>query len=495
MDVWGKFRIITVFLILSMLVFAVEDPKKGLDSKEKNSLVLNSNIEGSFSIISKLSSINIFVDSNVPKGKPVYMQIDGMTIKEILDILLRLNGLRMERVSDNSIIVFPQEQSAQYSGTTKTFYLKNADAKEIGNLIMVSYGNGRVYINAAQNSITVNAAYTDMEAIREIIEESDKDELYIEKTIFLSYLKPEDAQDMLTKLKQKTKFSINKSLNSITFTVRSDEEESIEKMIKKIDIRPSQAIIEIVLLDASSSFIRELGLSWDESITVNPDRIGDTKLKTILMPNSFSASEVRSNANILSNPTIRVLNNEAAKINIGERIPIVIAKPTGAQGTNSSITAAPSVEYKDVGIQMEVTPTVHMDNEVSIKLNLEVSSLGEKMLYKDYGDYPIFVTKNISTIIRLKDGETAIFGGLISNEERNKKVTLPFIGEIPLIGNLFAQHEKTPKKSEIVMMITPHIINIYNDEKNLDDVGTKLERTEKTNKIIEKINKKEVGKK
>ena len=141
-DVWGKVRVIVLFLILAAFAVGAEDAKKGLDSKEKNSLVLNSNLEGSFNIISKLSSINIFVDSSVQKGKPVYMQIDGMTIKEILNVLLKLNGLKMERVSENSIIVFPQELSGQYTGSTKTFYLKNADAKEIGNLIIVSDRDG-----------------------------------------------------------------------------------------------------------------------------------------------------------------------------------------------------------------------------------------------------------------------------------------------------------------------------------------------------------------
>lgn len=491
----GKVTGIILFIILTLFAFGADEPKKGLESKEKNSLVLNSNLEGSFNIISKLSGLNIFVDQGVQKGKPVYMQIDGMTIKEILDVLLKLNSLKMEKVSDNSIIIYPQEMERQYSGlSTKTFYLNNADAKEIGNLIMVTFGNGKVYINASQNSITVNAPYSDMEAIREVIEESDSPDLYIEKTMFLSYLKPEDVQDMLIKMKQKTKFSINKALNSITFTVREEESEAVERLIRSLDIKPSQAVIEIVLLDASSSFTRELGLSWDETVSVDLENINSTKIKTIFMPKSFSASETKSTADVLSNPSIRAINNETAKINIGERVPIVIAKPTGITGTSSSVTVAPSVEYKDVGIQMEVTPTIHTDNEVTIKLNLEVSSLGEKMLYKDYGEYPVFVTKNIQTTIRLKDGETAIFGGLISNEERNKKVTLPFIGDIPILGNLFAQHEKVPKKSEIVMMLTPKIINVYSRDRGIDDKDSRLDRSEKTNKIIEQIDKKEVKK-
>ncbi|TNY10621.1 type II secretion system protein GspD, partial [Escherichia coli] len=123
-----------------------------------------------------------------------------------------------------------------------------------------------------------------------------------------------------------------------------------------------------------------------------------------------------------------------------------------------------AVTYIDVGIKLEVEPTVQLDNEVVMKVSLEVSSLGAKET--SGGPQPTSAyrigTRNASTSLRLRDGETQVLAGLINDEDRKFVNGVPFISEAPLLGRLFGQHNDTRKKSEIVLLITPRVLRNVN---------------------------------
>lgn len=158
------------------------------------------------------------------------------------------------------------------------------------------------------------------------------------------------------------------------------------------------------------------------------------------------------NSNLLANPRIRVKNKDKAKVHIGDKIPVVTTT------TTATGFAAESVSYLDVGLKLDVEPTVSLDDEVAIKVGLEVSSIAREIRTGTGSLTYQMGTRNASTTLRLRDGETQVLAGLISDEERKSVSQVPGLGSLPLLGRLFGSHSDSSNKTEIVLLITPRII-------------------------------------
>lgn len=175
-----------------------------------------------------------------------------------------------------------------------------------------------------------------------------------------------------------------------------------------------------------------------------------------------------SDSKLLANPRIRVKNHKKAKIHIGDRVPVI----TTTTNTNST---SESVNYLDVGIKLEVEPSVMVSDEVSIDIGLEVSNIAKEITSKS-GTLTYQVgTRNANTTLRLKNGETQVLAGLINDTERSSSNRVPGLSSLPLIGRLFANKNDTHDKSEIVLLITPRIVrNIVPPEASLGEfsIGT-----------------------
>jgi general secretion pathway protein D len=166
-----------------------------------------------------------------------------------------------------------------------------------------------------------------------------------------------------------------------------------------------------------------------------------------------------SDANILANPRIRARNHEKAKILIGERVPNITTTATATGFVSESIN------YVDVGLKLDVEPSVYLDNDVAIKISLEVSNIVSQLQTKSGSIAYQIGTRTASTVLRLRDGENQVLAGLINDEDRRGANKLPFIGEIPVIGRLFGSSSDDNQKTEIVLSITPRIIrNIQRPE-------------------------------
>jgi general secretion pathway protein D len=166
-----------------------------------------------------------------------------------------------------------------------------------------------------------------------------------------------------------------------------------------------------------------------------------------------------SDTNILSSPRLRVRNREKAKIMIGERVPMITNTVTPTTTGGSVVTG--TVTYQDVGLKLDVEPEIHLDNEVSIKIGLEVSSLGLAVNNSSGSQVFRVGTRNTSTVLRLRDGEMQILGGLITDEDRSTADKVPALGQIPLLGHLFSSDNGNKSKTEIVLSITPHIVGNF----------------------------------
>ena len=185
----------------------------------------------------------------------------------------------------------------------------------------------------------------------------------------------------------------------------------------------------------------------------------------------FNLKREVGDLNTLANPRIRVRNREKAKVLIGDKVPIITA--TIGQGAFVS----DSVSYLDVGLKLEVEPTVYADDEVVIRVNLEVSSLAREVRTSSGSLAYQIGTRTASTALRLRDGETQLLAGLISSEERTSSSRVPGLGDLPLAGRLFSAQRDESQRTELVLAITPRVLrNVRRAEASETElwVGTEM---------------------
>lgn len=170
----------------------------------------------------------------------------------------------------------------------------------------------------------------------------------------------------------------------------------------------------------------------------------------------LNLKEQDDSTNLLANPRIRVKNREKAKIHIGDRVPVITTTAATGGGFVSE-----SVNYLDVGLMLEVEPVVYLENEVGIKVGLEVSNIVKEVTGSGNSSNSLTYqigTRTANTVLRLRDGETQVLAGLISDEDRKSASKVPGLGDFPVLGRLFSSHNDTKNKTEIVLLITPHVV-------------------------------------
>jgi general secretion pathway protein D len=176
-----------------------------------------------------------------------------------------------------------------------------------------------------------------------------------------------------------------------------------------------------------------------------------------------------SDAKTLSNPKLRVLNNQKASINVGDKQPILLSTTnvlpgqaaTGVVPTTSTVT---SIEFKDTGIKVTVEPTIHLNNAITLRLQIEVTRLGDRVILQTSPEISQFRfgTRTADTALNMRDGETVILGGLISEEDRRNREAVPGIDDIPGLGSLLSNQNTEKITTEVILVITPHIVRNVN---------------------------------
>jgi general secretion pathway protein D len=370
----------------------------------------NTNIKDVFEFLSKLSGINILFDEEV-KAQPVTVFVKDVSFQYALNLLLSTNKLFMKKISADTIIIIPKTKSKmdQYQDLmVKTFYLNNAKSKDIVNLLRSMLDTKKVYVNEPLNSITVRDTPEKIKLVDKVIAANDLKEAEVILDV-----------EILEISRSKTlKYGWNFS-PGLSASASLEGESSSTSGISLADLRNSKSNIMLSLPSLVMNLIKQ-----------------------------------DSDAQTLANPRVRVLNNKQAKFHIGERIPIQTS--TIQATTVSQVTS--TFEYKDVGIKLNIEPTVHLNNTVSLKMTMEISSLGDALDFGTSGKQYKFGTRNTDTVINLRDGETVIIGGLIKDEERKSKIKIPILGDIPILGKLFSSSDNDTIKTDILMSITPNIV-------------------------------------
>ncbi len=374
----------------------------------------NTNIKDVFEFLSKLSGINILFDEEV-KAQPVTVFVKDVSFPYALNLLLSTNKLFMKKISADTIIIIPKNKAKtdQYQDlVVRTFYINNAKSKEIVNLIRSMLDVKKVYVNEVLNSVTVRETPEKMKLVEKIIAANDLKEAEIILDVEI--------------------LEISRT-NSLTYGWNFQP-----------GLRATAAVQESATATASTS-----GIALSKLRDLSNDNVFVTLPSLVV-----NLIKQDSDAQTLANPRVRVLNNKQAKFHIGDKIPV----QTSVVQSTAAVAVTSTFEYKDVGIKLNIEPTVHLNNTVTLKLGLEISTLGDALEFGSGQRQFRFGTRNTDTLINLRDGETVIIGGLIKDEERKSRNKIPVLGDIPFLGKLFSSSDDGTIKTDILMSITPNIV-------------------------------------
>jgi general secretion pathway protein D len=294
------------------------------------------------------------------------------------------------------------------------------------------------------------------------------------RTFPLNTVRAKDMTETLKGLLTIKKISFNETLNTVTVRDTEDILRQVERLTEINDKKPAEIILEVEILEVNRTKAERLGLdlgAYEFTAAVpNPvpvtgsirDAISSTA--TLTIPSAtFRFFKQDVDAKILANPKVRVISGKNAKIHIGERVPLRVSTIIDATGQTRT-----TFDYKDIGVRLTVDPTINLDNSCMVKLGLEVSALGENLGTIAEPAYSI-ISRNAETNMLLRDGETAILGGLIREEERRAGVKVPGLGDIPAVGELFTAHDNSDRRTDVLLTITPRVVRSW-------DVPTRVAR-------------------
>jgi len=371
-----------------------------------------------------------------------------------------------------------------------TLKFSNTDIKTVFDFLSSAYGINTVFDDAAKNAqISVNADEVTFEQALNLIMSTgslfykkignstilvaqdtrakrDQYEDLLIKNFQLNSIKASDMSNILKNSLNLKRVTVNETLNTLTIRDTEDILKLCDKIIGANDRKQAEVVFDVEIMEVNRTKAEQLGLNYGSQIKLAlpsagnaGDVIGTTFLSllkqgTLTLP-SFTLNFFKQDvdAKMLANPRVRVIDGKKAKIHIGDRVPLRSSIVQDATGQ-----VRYSYEYKDIGVMLEVTPKINFDNTVNVQLRLEVSTLGSNIGTATDPAYSIG-TRDADTVMLLRDGETAILGGLIRDEERSNKLKIPGLGDIPLIGSLFTTStDDYGARTDVLLTITPRVV-------------------------------------
>ncbi len=381
-----------------------------------------------FSILSKASGVSIILHTSF-QDMQISADLRGLSFQRILDTLMLQNDLLYRVVDTNTIMVFkntPQNRENLENQLIKTFFLSNAEPDTVRTLLQNLMPGLKVFPYKNLNAITVKAKPSELTIAKRIVSQLDKSKA--EVMVYLELLE-------------------------VT-------ENSLEQVGLLPVLGPSDGI-------GGGAGIYRIGATVDNTGGPNVNkggiRISRDDIRFLFPSLALDALKSSGDAKLVANPHIRVLSGEPGEVNIGEKISTTQSSigfgggtpgaGAGAAGGNMAGGYFPSAQtsyaYEDVGVKIKVEPRVHFNGDVSLKLESEVKTLksGSTAGRPDLGQ------RIIKTTARLKNGETAVFGGLLKEEEQKSLQGVWGLSDIPVIGKLIGSNRKQRAKTDVILTI------------------------------------------
>ncbi|HIJ87265.1 MAG TPA: type II secretion system protein [Desulfuromonadales bacterium] len=387
-----------------------------------------------FKILSQLSGINFIFDEGI-KDSPITILLENATFQQALDLLTDMNKLSTKNLNESTVLIYVNspDKSKQYEDMVlRTFHLNYMDAKKAINLLRTMIQVRKAYVNEDSNSIVVRDTEDVVAVVEKILDANDMPEAEVILDVEIVEISDKNAENIGLLLSnynvQLGMFSKDNKLMATSLTG----------------------------VTASAGTTTQTTTTTEASITNLVKAFSTNGYGGyVTVPNmTFNFGKTLAKGEVLSNPKIRVKNKEKAKFNVGTRVPITT---TTLNGTQSQV----NVQYVDVGVKVNAEPNIQLNNEISIKLSLEVSSIITKETVggKDSATTVVTIgTRNIDTVLSLKDNETSVIGGLIQRSSSTDKNKTFLLSDLPLLGPFFTNTNSSKDKTELMLAITPRLV-------------------------------------
>ncbi|HBO96918.1 MAG TPA: hypothetical protein DE315_00330 [Candidatus Omnitrophica bacterium] len=480
----------------------------------------NIDVTDAMKFLAVKAGLNIITTKNVA-GR-VSLMVENVRIKDIFDIMLRSNDLAFIKQGNIYNVMAEEEYKAlfgrrfsdlrqvkvvrlQYAIPEQTFAMLDILKSEVGRVLVEPDSGTILLMDIPENIQRIEEALATLEQKNSV------------RVFNLQYAKAKDLEEQLkTQLDAKKVGSIkaDERSNQVIVQALPSRMEDIERLITALDKKTKEVLIDTQIVKIKLSDDLETGVDWEGVMGVAKTGanayIGSTPFSVIqaatetwqsrkdfltaqggeigAYPFSGNTASVSSSTKvtpgerlhfgvidgdkdidvmvkflqtlgrtqILSNPKIAVTNNQEAKIHVGERQAYVTTTTTSGQSTT---TVSEEVTFVDVGIQLLVTPTINDEGFVTMKVKPEISSVVSSLTTPSGNTIPIIDTSTAETTVMVKDGSTIIIGGMVREEKTSSSSGVPFLSKIPLIGLIFSSTANAKERTELLVMLTPHIVS------------------------------------
>jgi general secretion pathway protein D len=295
----------------------------------------------------------------------------------------------------------------------------------------------------------------------------------IGRVFYLSNADLKETIDILRIVVDARRLSQISATNAVVIKDTPERIEAAARIISAIDKARPEVVIDVELLEVDRTRMREYGLQiaspgspgLSGQVDVNRDDFTLRDLRNLTQSNVFLSNlpglyyrllKTDSATRVLANPQLRTSEGIPSQANFGERVPVPVTTfaPIAAGGVQTQPIT--SFNYENIGVNIDITPRTHHDDEVSLAVKIQVSSISGT----GFGNLPTFGNRAISTVIRLKDGETNMLAGLIRDDERQVLSGIPGLSDLPVVGRLFAHNRRETQETDIILTLTPRIVRV-----------------------------------
>jgi general secretion pathway protein D len=363
-----------------------------------------------FEALRQASGLSFVLDREVRAELPVTLGVTQKTVDEVVQLILTTHQLERRILDGDTVFVYPAAgaKPAEFRDVVvRSFYLSHAEAAKVA-----------MHLKALTRA-------------REVV--------------------------------------VDEKLNLLLVRDTQEGIRLAERLIATLDLPDAEVMLDVEVMEVSANRLMDLGVRWPDSLTASvvgkagkegqltwdEFKTRSTELLRLTTNSALVSAQLRSQvgeSNLLANPRVRVRNKQIARVLIGQKVPVITSTATANVGTSQS------VNYLDVGLKLEIEPTISLDDEVSMKINLEVSNITQTIPLAGGSQAYVLGTRNTSTHLRVRDGETNILAGLIERNNTHANTGIPGLNQLPLLNRLFGAANDDQRRTEIVLLVTPRIV-------------------------------------
>lgn len=438
-----------------------------------------------FKILSLKTGLTIVPQAGV-KGR-VNLFLNNVRFNDVLDIILINNNLASERIGSIISIMTTDQYYGLYGKRyeekrkVKSFKLNYAKPVDIFNtLSQLKSDIGKIIVDESSATVVLVDVPEKIDFMEEMVKQLDQPPQTTE-VMSLNYAKAKDLEPQVSKIitAGAGEVAVDERTNKLMVTDLPEKMRRIKRMVRAFDEESTQVLIAAEIVELTVTEQYQQGIDW-ERIFTGLDNLDFKGKFSLSLDSSGSGNRQEINVgtvssdhynailqmlktygrtSVLSQPRIACVNNQEGKILVGAREAYITQTLSTAE---TATTTAENIEYVDVGVKLNVTPTISKDGFVTMKIKPEISSVREYLTTSLGSRVPIVVTSEAETVVRVKDGAMVMIAGLSKKNEPKTENRVPILSRIPLVGIFFGNKtigtSSSPKNSELIVFITPKII-------------------------------------